>query len=113
LRPDYTVDEFDRYLQRELESSGRGLSAIIWKMFYQFFCAGFWPPLRRPPDQRCSMINRSERKQLPVCSWTFASGSADHGDRRGDDYPCGVALEEINPQTMESRLVKVYIFAAK
>ncbi|MFH1258587.1 MAG: NAD(P)/FAD-dependent oxidoreductase [Elusimicrobiota bacterium] len=115
LRPDYTVEEFDRYLQRELESFG----ARTFRDYLENVLPGSLVPVfgRRcavPPDQRCSMINRSERKIIAGMFMDFRIPiSKPRPIEEATVTRGGVALEEINPQSMESRLVDGLYFCGE
>ncbi len=115
LRPDYTVEEFDRHLQRDFESFGaRTFSDYLENILPGSFVPVFGRRCAVRPDQRCSMIGRAERKRIAGLFTDFRIQITkprpieEAAITRG-----GVALGEINPQTMESRLVDGLYFCGE
>src|SRR4030067_761681 len=112
LRPAYTAQELDHILQREFASRGtitlsRYLKDALPKAFALFFesrCAV-------ESGKRCSKISREERKRIVSCFTDFRiTITKPRPIEEAIITRGGVSLEEINPQTMESRIVHGLFF---
>ena len=115
LRPGHTAQELDPILRREFESSGTlTLSQYLKQALPKSFALLFERRCAVEPGKRCSKISREERKRIvsyltdfrinirkprPIEEATITRG--------------GVSLEEINPQTMESRIVQGLFFCGE
>jgi hypothetical protein len=115
LRPAYTAQELDHILQREFASRGtitlsRYLKDALPKAFALFFesrCAV-------EPGKRCSKISREERKRIVSCFTDFRiTITKPRPIEEAIITRGGVSLEEINPRTMESRLVHGLFFCGE
>ena len=115
LRPAYTAQELDHILQREFASRGtitlsRYLKDALPKAFALFFesrCAV-------EPGKRCSKISREERKRIVSCFTDFRiTITKPRPIEEAIITRGGVSLEEINPQTMESRIVQGLFFCGE
>ena len=115
LRPADTAQELDPILQREFESCGtRTLSQYLQDALPKSFALLFERRCAIEPGKRCSKISREERKRIVL-------GFADFRITITKPRPIeeatitrgGVSLEEINPQTMESRIMHGLFFCGE
>jgi hypothetical protein len=115
LRPADTAQELDPILQREFESCGTiTLSQYLKAALPKSFALLFERRCAIEPGKRCSKISREERKRI-------ALGFADFRITITKPRPIeeatitrgGVSLEEINPRTMESRIVHGLFFCGE
>jgi predicted Rossmann fold flavoprotein len=66
------------------------------------------------PGKRCSKISREERKRIVLCFTDFRINiTKSRSIEEATITRGGVSLEEINPQTMESRLVHGLFFCGE
>jgi predicted Rossmann fold flavoprotein len=115
LRPADTAQELDHILQREFESCGTiTLSQYLKAALPKSFALLFERRCAIEPGKRCSKISREERKRIVL-------GFADFRITITKPRPIeeatitrgGVSLEEINPRTMESRIVHGLFFCGE
>jgi len=115
LRPADTAQELDPILQQEFESCGTiTLSQYLKDALPKSFALLFERRCAIEPDKRCSKISREERKRIVL-------GLADFRITITKPRPIeeatitrgGVSLEQINPQTMESRIVHGLFFCGE
>lgn len=115
LLPEYTTADFERYLQEELELRGaKTFSQYVKDILPDSLSPVFVSRCAVAPEKKCSMITRIERKKIarnftdfrihitrprPLEEATVTRG--------------GVALKEIDPQTMESRKVSGLFFCGE
>jgi predicted Rossmann fold flavoprotein len=115
LRPADTAQELDNILQREFESCGTiTLSQYLKAALPKSFALLFERRCAIEPGKRCSKISREERKRIVL-------GFADFRITITKPRPIeeatitrgGVSLKEINPRTMESRIVHGLFFCGE
>lgn len=115
LRPGCSAESFEMQLQKELESCGRKTFSVYVQ---DALPASLAPVFERlcavERGRQCSMIGREDRRRIaarftdiripvsrprPIEEATITRG--------------GIALDELNPQTMESRLVRGLYFCGE
>jgi len=115
LRPAYTAQELDPILQREFESFGTiTLSQYLKGALPKSFALLFERRCAVEPGKRCSQISREERKRIVFCFTDFRINiTKPRPIEEATITRGGVSLEEINPQTMESRIVHGLFFCGE
>lgn len=115
LRPAYTAQELDPILQREFESCGTiTLSQYLKDALPKSFALLFERRCAVEPGKRCSKISREERKRIVLCFTDFRINiTKPRPIEEATITRGGVSLEEINPQTMESRIVHGLFFCGE
>ncbi len=115
LLPEYTAHDFERYLQEELELRGaKTFSQYVKDILPDSFAPVFVRRCAVAPDKKCSMINREERKIIAQKFTDFrlhitkSRPLEEATVTRG-----GVALKEIDPQTMGSRKISGLYFCGE
>ncbi len=115
LLPEYNNHDFEKYLQEELDSRGSKTFANYVKDILPDSLAPVF--VRRcaiPPEKKCSIITREERKIIARCFTDFRINItsprpiAEATVTRG-----GITIKEIDPQTMESKKVKGLYFCGE
>jgi len=114
LRP-CTAQELDPILQREFESCGTmTLSQYLKDALPKSFALFFERRCAIEPGKRCSKISREERKRIVLCFTGFRiTMTKPRPIEEATITRGGVSLEEINPQTMESRIVHGLFFCGE
>ena len=107
LKPDKNIQEFDKLLQKEFITFGARTVAQYFNNTLPSSLAGVLKKyFSSTADKQCSMVSRNERKTIAAALTDLRipiTGSRPIKEAmitRG-----GVSLKELNPQTMESRLV--------
>jgi len=115
LRPAHTAQELDPLLQREFESSGTvTLLRYLKQALPKSFALLFERRCTVEPGKRCSNISREERKRIVACFTDFRINiRKPRPIEEATITRGGVSLEEINPQTMESRRVQGLFFCGE
>ncbi len=115
LRPAHTAQELAPILQREFESSGtKTLSQVLKQVLPKSFALLFERRCAVEPGKRCSKISREERKRIVLCFTDFRIKiTKPRPIEEATITRGGVSLEEINPQTMESRRVQGLFFCGE
>jgi predicted Rossmann fold flavoprotein len=115
LRPTHAAQELDPLLQREFESSGtKTLSQYLKQALPESFVLLFERRCAVEPGKRCSKISREERKRIVLCFTDFRINiTKPRPIEEAIITRGGVSLEEINPQTMESRIVHGLFFCGE
>lgn len=115
LKPALSGEQLDRRLQRELlANSNKDVSNSLSKLLPRKLIV---PVLRRwsvPFDKKCNVISKEERKRLCEILKSFTVDIS--GFRPIEEAIItsgGVKTSEINPKTMESKLVKGLYFAGE
>lgn len=115
LLPEYTAHDFERYLQEELEQRGvKTFLQYVKDVLPDSFAPVFARRCAVAPEKKCSMINREERKMIAHNFTDFrihitkSRPLEEATVTRG-----GVALKEIDPQTMESRKISGLYFCGE
>ncbi|MEI8218633.1 MAG: aminoacetone oxidase family FAD-binding enzyme, partial [Elusimicrobiota bacterium] len=115
LRPEYSGETFDRYLQYAFESCGpKTIAQYLRDALPASFAPVFQQRYAGAPAKKCSETGSAERKKI-------SAGFTDFRIHITQPRPIeeatitrgGIALKEINPQTMESRLVKGLFFCGE
>ena len=115
LKPALDHKKLDRRLLRELsEFSKQNFKTMLKRLLPQKMILVFIDLLEIPEDKQLSQINSDERKRIRMLLKEFKleiSGykSYDHAVVTAG----GISLKEINPQTMESKLVPGLYFAGE
>ena len=115
LRTADTAQELDLILQREFESFGAiTLSQYLKETLPKSFARLFEHRCAVEPGKRCSKISRGERKRIVLCFTDFRiTITKPRPIEEATITRGGVSLEEINPQTMESRIVHGLFFCGE
>lgn len=115
LRPADTAQELDPILQREFESRGTiTLSRYLKEALPKSFALVFEHRCAVEPGKRCSKISREERKRIVLCFKDFRINiTKPRPIEEATITRGGVSLEEINPRTMESRIVHGLFFCGE
>jgi len=115
LRPANTAQELAPILQREFESSGTiTLSRYLKQAMPKSFALLFERRCAVEPGKRCSKISREERQRIVLCFTDFRINiTKPRPIEEATITRGGVSLEEINPQTMESRRVHGLFFCGE
>jgi predicted Rossmann fold flavoprotein len=115
LRPAKSAQELDPLLQREFDSSGaKTLSQYLRQALPKSFALLFERRCAVEPGKRCSQISREERKRIVLCFKDFRINiTKPRPIEEATITRGGVSLEEINPQTMESRRVQGLFFCGE
>ena len=115
LRPAHTAQELAPILQREFESSRtKTLSQVLKQALPKSFALLFERRCAVEPGKRCSKISREERKRIVLCFTDFRINiTKPRPIEEATITRGGVSLEEINPQTMESRRVQGLFFCGE
>lgn len=115
LLPEYSIHDFERYLQEELELRGaKTFLQYVKDVLPDSLAPIFARRCAVASEKKCSMINREERKNTARCFTDFrihitqSRPLEEATVTRG-----GVALKEIDPQTMESRKVSGLYFCGE
>ncbi|MFH1542583.1 MAG: aminoacetone oxidase family FAD-binding enzyme, partial [bacterium] len=115
LRKDYTTQEFDQALQKELSSFGSRTVAQYFNKTLPSSLSALYEKLNLATSKKkCSTVSREERKQIAACLTDLRipiirpRPIEEATITRG-----GVALKELNPQTMESKVVKGLYFCGE
>lgn len=115
LRSEYSVEEWDRQLRKEIESCG---AKTISQYFKDMLPTSFAPVFERrcsiASAKKCSMISSAERKRIATCFTDFRIQiTKPRPIEEATITRGGITLKEINPQTMESLLVKGLYFCGE
>jgi hypothetical protein len=115
LRPADTAQELDRVFQRDFESRGTTtLSQYLKDALPKSFALLFERRCAIEPGKRCSKISREERKRIVLGFSDFRiTITKPRPIEEATITRGGVSLEEINPQTMESRIVHGLFFCGE
>ncbi len=115
LRPADTAHELDAILQQEFESCGtKTLSQYLKRTLPESFALLFERRCGVEAGKRCSEIRREERKRIVLCFTDFRINiTKPRPIQEATITRGGVALEEINPRTMESRIVMGLFFCGE
>jgi predicted Rossmann fold flavoprotein len=115
IRPSYTAQELDHCLQREFASRGAmTLSRCLKDALPKSLALLFERRCVVEPGRRCSKISREERKRIVVCLTDFRIPiTKPRPIEEAIITRGGVSLAEINPQTMESRIVDGLFFCGE
>ncbi|MBM4351458.1 MAG: NAD(P)/FAD-dependent oxidoreductase [Deltaproteobacteria bacterium] len=115
LRPADTAQELDPILQREFESRGTiTLSRYLKEALPKSFALVFEHRCAVEPGKRCSKISREERKRIVLCFKDFRINiTKPRPIEEATITRGGVSLEEINPRTLESRIVHGLFFCGE
>lgn len=115
LKPEFAPADFDLYLQRELSAHGKKtISGFLKKELPDSLAEAFTQLAGITSAKKCGIITRDERKKLVALFTAFripitkARPIEEATVTRG-----GVSLKEINPQSMESRLVGGLFFCGE
>ncbi|MHB9156227.1 MAG: BaiN/RdsA family NAD(P)/FAD-dependent oxidoreductase [Endomicrobiales bacterium] len=105
LRRAASPEEFDRALQKELESCGpKSFSGYLKGLLPASLSPVFEKRCGVAADKKCSMISREERKRIAASFTSFRVHlTRPRPIEEATVTQGGVALDEINPQTMGSR----------
>ncbi|MCJ7663621.1 MAG: NAD(P)/FAD-dependent oxidoreductase [Desulfobacterales bacterium] len=115
LRPAYTVQELDHCLQQEFASCGtRTLARYLKDALPRSLALLFERQCVVEPGKRCSKISREERKRIVGCFTDFRIPiTKPRPIEEATITRGGVSLAEINPRTMESRIVPGLFFCGE
>jgi len=115
LRPADTAQELNPILEREFESYGTiTLSQYLKEALPKSFALLFERRCAVEPGKRCSKISREERKRIVLCLTDFRINiTKPRPIEEATITRGGVSLDEINPQTMESRIVHGLFFCGE
>ncbi len=115
LWPADTAQELDPLLQREFDSCGTiTLSQYLKKALPKSFALLFERRCAVEPGKRCSKISQEERKRIVLCFKDFRINiTKPRPIEEATITRGGVSLEEINPRTMESRIVHGLFFCGE
>jgi predicted Rossmann fold flavoprotein len=115
LLPEYSPHEFERYLQEELESRGaKTFSQYVKDILPDSLAQVFERVCQVPPDRKCSMIDREQRKRIAKAFTDFRLHiTKPRPIEEATVTRGGVALKEIDPLNMESKLVRGVYFCGE
>ena len=115
LLPEYSVHEFERYLQEELESRGaKTFSQYVKDILPDSLAPVFERVCAVPPSLKCSMIEREQRKRIAKAFTDFRIHiTRPRPIEEATVTRGGVSLKEIEPRTMESKLVHGLYFCGE
>lgn len=115
LLPEYGDADFERYLQEELDQRGaKTFASYVQDILPDSLAPVFVRCCEILPEKKCSIITREERRIITRCFTDFRihltrpRPITEATVTRG-----GVALKEINPQTMESLKIKGLYFCGE
>ncbi|MFH1369347.1 MAG: NAD(P)/FAD-dependent oxidoreductase [Elusimicrobiota bacterium] len=115
LKPGYNTAEFERFLQKEMERSGKKtISGFLKDALPKSFAPIIETLSKIQADKRCNVINREERGRIAALFTDFRIKVS--GTRPIDEATVtrgGISLDEIDPKTMESRIVKGLYFCGE
>ncbi len=115
LRPVDTDQQLDSILQHEFESLGtKTFSRYLKQDLPESLALLFERRCAVEPGKRCSKISREERKRIVLCFTDFRINiTKPRPIEEATITRGGVSLEEINPRTMESRIVQGLFFCGE
>lgn len=115
IKPEFTQPECDRYLQQELGAHGtKTIANYLKKEMPDSLAKVFERKSGLAGSKKCSVITREERRKLVTLFTALRIPIS--GPRPLEDATItrgGVSLKEINPQSMESRLVRGLYFCGE
>jgi predicted Rossmann fold flavoprotein len=115
LRPGFSLEEYDRHLQKEFESAGpKTIPQYLRDALPASFAPVFEHCCAPPQVRKCALCGSAERKKISACFTDFRIHiTKPRPIEEATITRGGVSLKEINPQTMESRLVKRLFFCGE
>jgi len=115
LRPEYSTQEFDQLLQKEIIFFGSRTVAQYFKKTLPASLSSVFEKLCSPAaDNKCSMVSRADRKM--IAGYFTDLRIPIIGSRPIEEAMItrgGVSLKEIDPRTMGSRLVQGLYFCGE
>jgi predicted Rossmann fold flavoprotein len=113
--PGQDEDAVDRLLVDAVRrEQGKQVSTLIDRFLPDAVVDSVLSSARVPSDRRCYALTKAERRSLARVLKDWPVGTVDHIDPdRGEVTGGGVRLDEVNPRTMESRLVRGLFFAGE
>lgn len=108
LKPGYTFDDYSRYLQRVFESCGpKTVARYLQEALPASLAPVFLRRCASDPGKKCGMVNSAERKKMAAYFTDFRIHiTKPRPIEEATITRGGIALAEIGPRTMESRLVR-------
>ena len=115
LMPEYDEDGLDRTLLQNIEKYGKSqIQTILKRLLPQKMASVFLAMIDIEPTRQCSQIDAGERRKIRQNLKSFELRIAAHRSlAKAMVTAGGVNLKEVNPQTLESRLVKGVYFAGE
>ncbi len=115
LLPEYSAQEFERYLQEELESRGaKTFAQYVKDILPDSLAPVFVQRCAVPPATKCSIIDRDQRKRIAKAFTDFRIHiTKPRPIEEATVTRGGVSLKEIDPLTMESKLVHGLYFCGE
>jgi predicted Rossmann fold flavoprotein len=115
LKPALDHDVLDRRLLREIEEHGKqGLKRMLKSLLPQSMITVFIDLLGIPGDKPCCDVNAVERKQLRLLLKEFTLPVQGHRPiSEAIVTSGGIALNEVSPSSMESKIVPGLYFAGE
>lgn len=115
LKPALDHETLDKRLLREInENSRQSFKSLLKKLLPRKLMPVFVEALKIPEEKQLNQLTNEERKRLRMLLKEFSLEVS--GYRTFDEAIVtsgGVSIQEINPQTMESKLVKGLYFAGE
>ena len=107
FKPPQSVDEYDKVLQNELKSSANKTVRAYWgDVFPESFALVFESRCGIPAGIKCGDVSRDMRRKIAAMVTDFRIPiTKTRPIEEATITRGGVCLDEINPQSMESRLV--------
>ena len=115
LLPEYDDNKLDRLLLSKMRMHGKSqIQTIIGELLPNRMATTLLMLDSIDPTKQCSQISSDERQKIKTSLKEFALEITGHRSLASAMVTAGgVSLKEINPQTMESRLVKGLYFAGE
>ncbi|MDD3740806.1 MAG: NAD(P)/FAD-dependent oxidoreductase, partial [Bacteroidales bacterium] len=115
FKPALDIDKLDKRLMRDLNENGKKKVENIFKLLLpQKAIPVFLNSLNIDPDKPANQISGKERKQIVELLKNFSCTVTGHrGFKEAVITAGGVALDEVSPKTLESKLKKGLYFAGE
>ncbi len=115
LKPVLEHKKVDQRILREIDAHGKqSFKSLLKQLLPKKLIPVFLEMLNIPEDKQLSQVSSDERKRLRVLLKEFRFEATGYGSyARAIVTVGGVRIKEINPKTMESRLVKNLYFAGE
>ncbi len=115
LKPALEHKKVDQRILREIDAHGKqSFKSLLKQLLPKKLIPVFIEMLNIPEDKQLSQVSSDERKRLRILLKEFHFEATGYGSyARAIVTAGGVRIKEINPKTMESRLIKNLYFAGE
>ncbi len=115
FRPDYDLEKLDLWVCRECQKySGKNIAHILKGIFAQRMVKHFFASCSVQAHKNCNQLTLEERRRLVQGLFSFRlTVSGVMPVEQGMVTRGGVSTKEINPKTMESKLIPGLFFAGE